>query len=139
MVLNNNLVSVYPRLWKMDKINKPFKCPLSRPCCYGTATNNLLTDPLIWFRWEKKAESMWEYYTLECIIFFLEHLKCNHPQYVKEASVSSTFCFNFKTNHEWMQKKNFFATLWIVKKLHLHLHVQVRNWAIHIHAHACSF
>jgi len=39
---------------------------------------------------------MWEYYTLECLLYFLKNVNLSHPAYVKEAAVSTTELIGFK-------------------------------------------
>ncbi len=41
------------------------------------------------FSWENKDHGQWEYYTLECLLYFLKNVHLSHPAYVKEAAVSS--------------------------------------------------
>ena len=35
--------------------------------------------------WEKKDRSQWEYYTLECLLYFLKNIYLTYDAYVKEA------------------------------------------------------
>ena len=38
---------------------------------------------------------MWEYYTLECLLYFLKNVNLSHPAYVKEAAVSTAVLTNY--------------------------------------------
>ena len=57
---------------------------------------NLRMVPFIYwlcFSWETKEHGMWEYYTLDCLLYFLKNINLLHPAYVKEAAVSLRFLF----------------------------------------------
>jgi hypothetical protein len=48
------------------------------------------------FSWENKDHGQWEYYTLECLLYFLKNVHLSHPAYVKEAAVSVFQCPDVK-------------------------------------------
>ena len=45
------------------------------------------------YSWETKDHGLWEYYTLECLLYFLKNISLQHPAYVKEAAVRFYFRF----------------------------------------------
>lgn len=48
-----------------------------------------------------------EYYTLECLLFFLKNISLSHPVYVRQAAVSYIGCYGLVFIHFYLTKRLF--------------------------------